>query len=132
MKMNKYALSVKNDTKSKYCVTYLPLQDDVKDYIKRLNLLITGFDKAELLKKINSNNGFTITKNEKPILFWKDKSIRMLDISSVETKDKKDTTFIAVAKVLLTAQIEEFIKTDNKRIKTLTEDKEILMDVSIC
>lgn len=132
MKMNKYALSVKNDTKSKYCVTYLPLQDDVKDYIKRLNILINGFDKAELLKKINNNNGFTITKNEKPILFWKDDSVLMLDTSSIETKDKKDATFVAVARVLLTAQIQEFMKTDNKYVKTLTEDKEILMDVDIC
>lgn len=132
MKMNKYALSVKNDTKSKYCVTYLPLQDDVKDYIKRLNILINGFDKAELLKKINNNNGFTITKNEKPILFWKDDSVLMLDTSSIETKDKKDATFVAVARVLLTAQIQEFMKTDEKYVKTLTEDKEILMDVEIC
>lgn len=132
MKMNKYALSVKNDTKSKYCVTYLPLQDDVKDYIKRLNLLITGFDKTELLKKINNNNGFTITRNEKPILFWKDDSILMLDTSSIETKDKKDATFVAVAKVLLTAQIQEFMKTDKKYVKTLTEDTEILMDIEIC
>ena len=70
-KMDKYALTIKNESSIKYCVTYLPLQDDIKDYIRRLNILIKGYDKDELIKKINNNKGFTVTKNEKPILFGK-------------------------------------------------------------
>jgi hypothetical protein len=130
--MNKYALSIKNKSSTKYCVTYLPLQDGLKDYIKRLNLLITGYDKTELLKKINNSGGFTILRNEKPILFWKDNAIMMVDTGSVETKDKKDATAVAVAKVLLAGQIQDFLGNESKQLITITKDEEILMDTAIC
>ena len=56
----------------------------------------------------------------------------MLDTSAVNTKDKKDATFVAITKTILTAMLHEFLKKENSPVTITTKDTEILMDVAIC
>ena len=131
MKMNKFAI-VFADEKDPYYITYMPIQDDLKDYIESISKEAGGNLKNKLIEKINKVKEFKITKNEKPVLSWKKDTIIILDISAITTKTKKDKSFIAMTKAILTEKIKNLLVPTKPQKTTITQDQEILMDIIVC